>query len=213
MYVFTNSTAVRIAFRIVFFILSVYLSAVGSLSNKLSLKLRLLQSKRIPVPEAAGWMQGTAIFEPIIRTRRIPNWRWWVVMAAVMALVKIDDLLTNIIREEYIQTLCAFDTGMVLSSDGSGKFYVPPWNGKSALVAGNAQLLSVEHGCEQGIYRKVNEDYRFCAASTDIIGSWNCSAIGEDQHFPYGVDDDPIIQKLADDQLLYGDDSEDHRWI
>ena len=204
MYVATaNSTAVRIAFRVTFFFLSVYLGLLGSYCNKFSLKLRLLHDGHIPVQDAAGWVQGTAILEPLYQTRRIPNWKWWVIMAAVLALVKINDLITNTIYVVDVMGLCPFGTGLVLSKTGFDTFIWPPWNSRSQLAAGNAQIFSVLNGCAGGIYKKVNADPTFCAAETDIIGWWDCISYGKNRTYPYGTLMDAIVQDLNATGYIY----------
>ena len=125
-------------------------------------------------------------------------------MVAVMLLTKVNDLMISTIRGEYVPSLCEFGTGMVLSEDGSSEFNVPPFNEVPAFVAGSAQLLSVEHGCDQGIYVKVNSDARFCAASTDIIGFWDCQLVGDDITYKRGTTADDVLQDLVGRGLLYG---------
>lgn len=209
MYTSGNSLIVRIGFRIVFFVLSVYLGAVGSYCNKLSLKLRLLRNGRVPMQDAAGWVSGTAIFEPIYRSRRIPNFKWWSLMAAVLVLVKINDLITNTIRTLPVPSLCAFGYGMVMSKTGFDTFLSPPWNSRSQLVAGNAQITSQGWGCQQGIYKKVNWDSTFCAAEIDIIGGWECASVGNNLTYTYGTEPNDVLGDLQDRGLFYAGDVHD----
>ena len=124
-------------------------------------------------------------------------------MAAVLVLVKINDLITNTIHMVDVMALCPFGTGMVLSKSGIDTFITPPWNSRSQLAAGNAQLISVTNGCEGGIYKKVNEDTTFCAAESDVIGWWECISVGKNLTYPYGTLIDRIAQDLNATGYLY----------
>lgn len=203
-----SSTAVRLLFRVLFTIFFLYLGIVGNHCNKLAIKLRLLCHGKISVPEAAGWLQAPNIIDPIWHMRRIPNIKWWSLMAVIAVLSKLTDLATQTVRQALLSGFCNFDsmgTGMVVSTTGFDTFQTPPVNGRASFVAANAQLTSINNGCSQGIYKKVNSDPYFCAAESDLLGSWNCSAVGEDITYTYDqytVDD--VQTDLLAKGLLYG---------
>lgn len=180
------STPVRLSFRVFFTLLFLYLGVIGSQAYKLSTKLRLLNNGRVRVVEAAGWLQATAVLDPLWRARTIPNIRWWTLMAVIAAFSKVTDLATQTVRRELLQSSCEFGTGLVITPSAEDTFSVPPWNGRSAFVAGNAQIRSTDNQCDQGIFWKVNIDSTFCAAEADIIGTWNCESVGEDTTYAYG---------------------------
>ncbi|KAJ6516483.1 hypothetical protein C8R45DRAFT_1142724 [Mycena sanguinolenta] len=144
MYVQIDSTIIRLIFRILLTIVFLYLGVLGSQSNKLATKLRLLHNGRIPVPQAAGWLSSSTILDPIWKLRHIPNIRWWSLAAALAIFSKCTDLATAAVHSEYLRSYCAFGNGMVLQTDGADSFLIPPWNGRAAFVAGNAQAYTAK---------------------------------------------------------------------
>lgn len=202
------STTARLILRIVFSVLFLYLGVIGSHAYNLSIRLRLVKHDSIGVSEASGWLQSAAVVTPIYTLRRLPpNLKWWGLMAAIAIFAKSTDLATSYVRRDAVQSFCAFGTGMVLNTSGADAFGIPPWNGRPALVAGNAQITSALNNCTQGIYSKVNNDPRFCAAGSDILGAWACEAVGQDLTYEYGSwTADAIADDLANQGLLYGPD-------
>ncbi|EMC94880.1 hypothetical protein BAUCODRAFT_36153 [Baudoinia panamericana UAMH 10762] len=74
------AASVRVVFRFAFIIMFMYLGFVGTQAKKLSTKLTLLRDGKITVSHAAGWLQGTQIWAPLYRMRKIPDWKWWLLM-------------------------------------------------------------------------------------------------------------------------------------
>ncbi|KAF7354791.1 hypothetical protein MSAN_01393300 [Mycena sanguinolenta] len=206
MYVYIDSTIVRLIFRAVFTILFLCLGVLGRQSNKLATKLRLLHNGKIPVPQAAGWLPSSAIFDPIWKLRHIPNVRWWSLVAVLAILSKCTDLATAVVRSESLRSYCAFGNGMVLQTNGADSFSLPPWNGRAAFVAGNAQVTSLLNGCDKGIYRKVNTDINFCASPSDIFGTWQCLPDGEDITYKSGSTQDEVLVDLYQNDRIFGPD-------
>jgi hypothetical protein len=64
-------------------------------------------------------------------------------------------------------------------------FSAPPSNGFPALLSSNAQSISIQNGCDSGIYKKVPgaSDLHFCAGDDDIYGTWSCDDLKEDHDF------------------------------
>lgn len=202
-----SGVIVRLVLRIVFIILFIYLGYLGKCYNKLSHKRRLLKTGRIEVTETAGWFGLGDLFDGLVTLRRIPSFKWWMLMVTIGGLSKLSDLATTAVQQEYVKSFCNFGTGMVLSLDGKDEFFkVPPFNGRPQLVAGSAQTTSQKNGCSKGIYRKVNDDSMFCAANKDILGTWNCQSQGNDITYKYGAKTfDGIVADLAKRDLLYLD--------
>lgn len=200
-----SSTTVRIILRILFTVAFFWAGFIGSQCYKSSTKLRLLNHERITVTEATGWLQPGNIIDPILQLRRLPpNFKWWFMMAVVAILSKLTDIATAAVSTELMKLSCYFNQGMILSPSSKDVFHIPPWNGRPFLVAGNAQLYSVNNTCEAGIYWKVNDDSRFCSSPGDIIGAWNCSAVGEDISYVFGDwTPDQIANDLSSKGLLY----------
>lgn len=201
-----SSTAVRVILRILFTIFFFWIGLLGSQCYKISTRLRLLNHERITAAQATGWLQPGNILDPILQLRRLPpNLKWWFLMAVVAILSKLTDIATAAVSTELMKLSCDFGYGMVLSPSSKDIFSLPPWNGRPFLVAGNAQIYSVNNTCEAGIYWKVNTDPRFCSTPEDLMGGWTCSAVGEDISYTYG---DWTIAQIANDlmskDLLYG---------
>ena len=125
-------------------------------------------------------------------------------MVALAALSKGTDFATTAIHAENLPASCAFGAGMVLNTSGADAFGMPPWNGRAAFVAGNAQITSELNGCEMGIYSKVNSDINFCSAQSDILGTWECQTNGEDITYDFGVEEEEVLDDLYKKDLLYG---------
>lgn len=199
-----SGVIVRLVFRIIFTALFLYLGFVGTLCNEFARKRQLLRNGRIRIIETAGWLGLGGLLDGLRNIRRIPNVKWWLAMLAVGVLSLLTDFATTAVQQEYINGFCEFGTGLVLAGNGSEFFNVPPSNGKPVFVANNAQTTSQTNGCPEGIYRKVNSNPRFCAAQSDILGSWTCQSVGKDITYEYGkYSYEDIIHDLVEKGLLY----------
>ncbi|KAK4570130.1 hypothetical protein LTR86_002210 [Recurvomyces mirabilis] len=197
----------RIVARVIFIVLSLYLAVIGSACYGIQLKLKLLKTHRVPIVHTAGWLTADEILDQVHRLRCIPNLRWWVPMAVFALLSRVADVSTATIqpRPNRNQT-CRFDTGMVLSPDDTTQPYtwtIPPAHTKGQMWATNAQLISLAHGCDMGIYSKVGDNWSFCARQTDIWGSWTCKHANSHIYPAVLLTPQDVVQDLVNRTLLY----------
>jgi hypothetical protein len=199
-----SGVVVRLVFRIIFTALFLYLGFIGTSCNEFARKRQLLRKGRIQVIETAGWLELSGLFDGLRNIKSIPNAKWWIAMLAVGVLSKLTDFATTAVQQKYINGYCEFGTGMVLATNGSDDFNVPPSNGRPVFVVGNAQTTSHTNGCQEAIYRKVNSDPKFCSAKSDILGAWKCESVGNDIMYKYGeYTYKEITHDLAEKGLLY----------
>lgn len=125
-------------------------------------------------------------------------------MLLIGALSKLTDFATTAVQQKSVQGSCVFGTGMVLNLTGYDAFSLPPSNGKPTFVAGSAQQTSLANGCSEGIYRKVNAGPSFCAAQSDLLGTWKCQSVWKDITYKYGqYTNYTILHDLLERGLLY----------
>ena len=126
----TSGVVVRIVLRIIFTILFIYLGLLGGLCNKFAQKRLLLKNQRIRICETGGYLGLGDLLDGYWNLKHIPNVKWGVLMAAIGVLAKLADLATAAVQDTYLNSLCDFDTGMVLSLSGQNSWYHPPFNGR-----------------------------------------------------------------------------------
>lgn len=153
-----DGVLVRLAFRIMFTAIFLYLGLLGSQCYTLAKKRRLLRNGRLSLSEATGWLGLGDVVSGIWNLRRFPDRSWLLLMVLIGGLSKLSDFATSAVYQKYLPSTCPFGIGMVLATDGQLLTSIPAGNGRPMLVAGNAQLTSIANGCNQGIYRKLNDD-------------------------------------------------------
>lgn len=138
-------------------------------------------------------------------------------MVIVSIITLTADLAVNILVYPTPQPgLCDFDHGLVMNwTEGADSFLKPPSNSYPAQLASNAQIYSLDNGCEGGIFRKVPwaGNTSFCANDLDIMGSWVCQIYADDYNFDGSAESGYIAEWLVNNSLQYNEWSSNEYFI
>lgn len=206
-----NNGLLRLALRIYFIGTMTLLGIIGRQCCKYSAKLDLIKGKSVNLHRMTGWLQLRDIVICLWKLRRLPG-GWWLglmmIVGSVLTLAA-DLTVARLVYPGYVRGLCLFKRGLVMDWTDEAGYNSPPSNGYPALIASNAQYLSVDNGCDYGIYKKVPNysGTTICAGVDDIMGSWVCNDLQQDLDFDEDVSADSIGSSLYENDLQY-----DNKW-
>jgi hypothetical protein len=209
MLTYIDNSFLRLALRIYFIGTLTLLGLIGSQCCKLAANLDLLNGHSVRLHRMTGWLQARDVVACLWKLRRLPGGLWLGLMMVIASILTLtaDLAVALLVHQTEQQGLCDFDTGLVVDWIDPETFIAPPPNGYAALIASNAQIFSYDNGCEIGIFRKVpwTGNSSFCAGWDDILGTWECNDLGQDQSFSVDADDTTIANELVSQNLQYFD--------
>jgi hypothetical protein len=204
------SAYVRLALRAYFTALFLVLGFLGDRCCAQRAKLLLYRRRRVKITQMTGWLGGTNAALALTILRASPAGFLGVAMIFASLLgITCDLAVSGLVVTTSVISRCPFNTTgpyTVLTVTPFSNVYteVPSAGGTYNLIT-QAQATSQRNGGLDGIYRKVNTDLNFRAASEDIVGSWICDDPGVQRTFPGDLLPQNITTILQDDGLLFNE--------
>jgi hypothetical protein len=204
------SAHVRLALRAYFTALFLLLGFFGDRCCLQRAKLLLYRRRRVKISQMTGWLSGTHAALALTTLRASPAGLLGVAMIFASVLGIVCDLaVSGLVVTTTVISRCPFNTTgpyTVLTVKPFFNVYteVPSAGGTYNLIT-QAQATSQRNGGLDGIYRKVNADLNFRAASEDIVGSWICDDPGVHRTFSGDLLPENITTILQDEGLLFND--------
>ena len=203
-----SSAYVRLALRAYFTILFVLLGLVGDRCCLQRTKLSLYNRRRVNITYMTGWLSGARAAAALVKFRVSPAALLQTVMILASVLALLCDLaVSGLVTTTEVVTRCHFNTSgpyTALSTLSFGYLSITKNpEGYTYNLITQAQSTSVRNGGLDGVYKKMNGDPSFRAASEDIIASWKCQHLGEDRTFSIHSTIEEIYSNLTRDGLLF----------
>jgi hypothetical protein len=199
-----ESKYVRLVLRLYFNLAFLVFALLGNQICVRNAKHRLLQAGNVPLTLMTGWLSSFDPATAIWKLRRLPCGWLGVLMILCAILSFTSDLAVSTwVRTVSVPTRCVFNQGMVISPTKVSTFDVIPNNGIPYQVAAQAQLTSQVNGGKAGIYWKVNRALNFRADDEDVIGSWTCQDLKQDQTYSPEEAAQDIVDDLQNKDLLF----------
>jgi hypothetical protein len=197
----------RLVLRLYFIVTMTLLGLIGRQCCKLSANLDLVRGQSVKLHRMTGWLQLRDVAICLWKLRRLPG-GWWLglmmIIGSVLTLAA-DLAVARLVYPGYVPGYCAFTKGLVMDWTDKAGYNEPPSNGYPALIASNAQIISVDNGCDYGIYKKIPNysDTYICAGVDDIMGSWSCYDLQQDLNIDETITVDAAMTSLYDNGLQY----------
>ena len=206
----TASAYVRLALRAYFTVLFVLLGLVGDRCCLQRSKLSLYRCHRINITNMTGWLSGARAAAALATFRGNPAALLQTLMIVASVLGLLCDLaVSGLVTTTEIVARCHFNTSGPYTALSTLPFApifmsLAPQGYTYNLIT-QAQGTSVRNGGLDGVYKKINGDPSFRAASEDIIARWKCQGLGEDRSFSMDATPVAIYESLQRDGLLYNE--------
>ena len=208
------SAYVRLALRAYFTILFVLLGLVGDRCCLQRTKLSLYNCRPVNITNMTGWLGGARAVSALATFRASPA----ALLHALMILASVLGLLCDLAVSGLVTTTevvarCHFNTSGPYTALSTLPFAPISMSlapeGYTYNLITQAQSTSVRNGGLDGVYKKINGDLSFRAASEDIIARWKCQGLGEDRSFSIDTKPIDIYKSLLRDGLLFNESAAD----
>ncbi|KAI1629016.1 hypothetical protein EDD37DRAFT_32741 [Exophiala viscosa] len=197
-----SGSSTRLFFRVFFTLVSALITFTGKKCLSTRAKLKLAQGRSVKLTLLSPWLSDFDSLSSITKTHTLPGGWLGIVMVAAFLLDRASDLTSALVQSVPVHDRCEFGTGLVVGDTGS--ISLVPWNGAPYTVASQAQVVSLQNGGEQGIYRKANRNINFAADYEDVLGYWNCTRNDLAYNYAWNVPTQAIQSDLYQYGLLYG---------
>jgi hypothetical protein len=203
----SSSAHVRLALRVYFNVILLVLAFIGDQCCKKKSHLRLLRKQPLEITQATGWLRGTSALYTMYSMRRSPaGWLGFVMILAGIFWLVADLVVSGLVVTVSVVDRCHFNTTgpyEVMVSNHTMGPYVPGTVGTLWDIITGAQRTSKANGGLTGIFNKTNTDPLFRADAQDIMGRWDCQAVGADSTYLVEQNQTLMIEDLISRGLLY----------
>jgi hypothetical protein len=154
-------------------------------------------NSQVQLSMMTGWLGAFSAINVWFTQARLPGGFFGIVMIAAEIMEFGGDLLVSgLVKPIEIPGRCEFGTGVVIPAVPVTWPSVPDAFQPAYTMVTQAQTSSQQNGGLSGIFRKVNGDLNFRAASQDIVGHWICQDIQQDIHYNTSVSYEYVVADL-----------------
>jgi hypothetical protein len=204
-----DSAYVRIVLRAYFSIVLIIIAFLGNVCCSIRATLQVLREGKAPVMNMTGWLHAFDAFRAMWQLKSNPfGWLGPAMILAGLIDIIADLSVAGLVNSEYVYARCNFNTTgyyIVFGTEAQTAPIVPETRGTPFDLITQAQQISIRNGGLDGIYDKANSNLNFLAAQEDIIGTWNCLDVNNDQTYDFDSNMTNILTDLIKKRLLNGD--------